>query len=405
MAAVRLAELLPFSFARDPRSRLHRFAVGASAIALSAGLHTGLPFFRLPHAEHVKSRIVMEFATPPPPLPVPVADEPEDGPADDPDPPPPARPLADEKAPVEPAPEEVEAPVEPPPQVAEQTAPQPAPSTAPVVEDAQHKTRADKIAERIAQRRAMMDAARAAAAARRAAREAGKGDGANGGAAPIAATEQGDPEAVFLCEANARGRQVQVLAERGLTSWVTVIPTALVGFETRPGIGSYLDDVAQVLQREKKPRGRLGIVEFALPAEVLQFELDAPRGVRVALGRGDGRCLVGLKYTAQLFPITMKRVPMRVIDRANRTQDALVDIQFFKDASFEITSVDGGELAFTKGKIKNARAIATNIEDHYQAARLAKAVAGFFGVDLRKSVQGNRGGGDVVRRRSTRVAR
>ncbi len=398
MASVQLSQTLPFRFARDTQTAWRRALVTGLAVCVSVSLHFGMPFVRFPQAKPAKSRMVVELMRPPPPIPVPVAEEeiiappsettgpappadapapPVDAPADVED-----MPDAPDDAPAEAAPSDTP-PDDSPPE--ETTLPEVAP------EGAVRVSRAEQLAQRIADRKARLEAMRKAADEARKQRAA-----AGGGGAPLTALDPGDPEAVFLCEGTSRGRQVRVTAERPLTSWITVVPTAIVGFDTRPGIGDYLDDIGQVLQREKNPKARLGHVEFALPAQPLQFDLDAPRGVRISLGRTDGRCLVGLKYTRQLFPLTMKRVPLRMVDKRNDTVDALVDVEFYKDASFKITALDGTELPFSTGRIKNSRVIATNIEDHFQAARLAKAVAGFFGIDLKKALK-DRGTGSGSR--------
>jgi hypothetical protein len=157
----------------------------------------------------------------------------------------------------------------------------------------------------------------------------------------------------------------------------------LAGFETRPSLGRYIDDIAQIIgrNRDTDPK-RIGFVEMALPNDVLQLELEEPRGVRIAVGRLDARCLVGFRYASKLFPFTINRAPVRIIDSQNRTVSALVDVTFFKDVSLEIVSADGTELPFKRGRLKNGNNIQRNIQDHYEAARLAKGIAEAFGIKL-----------------------
>jgi hypothetical protein len=57
-----------------------------------------------------------------------------------------------------------------------------------------------------------------------------------------------------------------------------------------------------------------------------------------------------------------------------------IDLIIYKDASIEINAVDGTSLPFSQGRLQNSKAIARNIEDHYQAVRLANAVAELFGL-------------------------
>jgi hypothetical protein len=163
----------------------------------------------------------------------------------------------------------------------------------------------------------------------------------------------------------------------------------LSGFRTRPDIGDYLDELTQVVQREKRGLKRLGFGEVALDNEVLQIELDEPRNVRIAVGRLDGRCLVGFKYTAQLFPMTLIRAPIRIID-GTKASSHLVDFVLYKDVSFEMRSTDGSVLPFTKGRLKNGKAIAQNIEDHYAAAKFAKSIAEVFGISFTTSSSATR---------------
>lgn len=231
-----------------------------------------------------------------------------------------------------------------------------------------------------------------------------EGPGAGASAAVI---HERDPEAVYACTATELGHPIDVRKQRPLNDWVTVVPTVLVPFETRPVLGDYLDGVAQIVSRKQSGTARKGMVEVALPAEVLQMELDAPADVRIALGNLQGRCLVGLRYSQQLFPITLEDVPLRVIDRQNRTTDSLVRVTLYKDGSFALTHRGGEPLAFTEGRLQNANAIKQTIENHYAAARLVREVAGWFGIDLRKSKKGSqrepsRSAGTQVAKRASR---
>lgn len=212
--------------------------------------------------------------------------------------------------------------------------------------------------------------------------QGGKGGGEGGGSARAQA-KKGNPDAIYACTKDGLGPKVDVRFDRPVSDWVTVVPTVLMPFKARPSLGDYLDEVSQVVSRRRGGVERAGPVEFALPATVLQMDVDEPRGVRVALGHLDGRCLVGLKYTKQLFPMTLSRVPMRVVDHANRSQSALVSITLFKDASFELEVIEGS-LPFSKGSLANAKRISDTIEQHYAAARALKEMAGWFGIDIQK---------------------
>jgi hypothetical protein len=204
-----------------------------------------------------------------------------------------------------------------------------------------------------------------------------------GGAPPASDYKTGKPDALYLCNATDRGVELQVVKQRGIHDWITIVPTVLAGFETRPSLGRYVDGVTQIISRSRDvgPK-RLGFVELSLPNEVLQIELEDPRGVRIAVGRLDAKCLVGFKYASKLFPFSIARAPVRIIDNQNNSVAALVDVTFFKDASLEITSADGTVLPFKKARLKNANDIKRNIQDHYEAARLAKGIADAFGIQI-----------------------
>ncbi len=362
---------LPFH--GDKRSR--RAALLGGALTASLCMHFGLPFIHWQRIEAVSETPVQVTLLPPPPVPVPEADEPVEAPdEDDVDAP------KKEDAPVQKP--QKEADKETPPKVEEPPAKVSVPPPIPTVDrqaawkarlaDLQRR-RAERLAERMRQR-----------AEREAARQRLGLGGKKGGAPDTGAWKTGKPDSTYLCTANDKGIELHVMRARPLREWITIVPTVLAGFDTRPGLGGYLDHVQQIVQRDHThgaPR-RLGFVELGLPSDVLQFPLEEPRGVRIAVGRLDAHCMVGFKYAARLFPFTIQRAPVRIIDGSNHTVNALVDVTFFKDVSLEIHSVDGTELPFTRGRLKNGSGIQRNIEDHYEAARLAKSIADLFGIKL-----------------------
>lgn len=372
-------------FYGDTRSR--RAALFGAGLVLSLGMHVGLPFVRWQRVEAVSESPITVELMPPPPMPLPeaeelkpvpneeespappVPDKPPDPDATAPDPDKVADPAKDEPV------EDIDEPDEPPP---EESAPR-----IDLNKDAAQrlaeleKRRAERMAERM-KRRAALEAARAA---RRAAR--GGAGGEKGGAPDTGEWKTGKPEAVWLCNAGDRGTELHVTKERPLSEWVSIVPTVLTGFVTRPNLGGYLERTKQVIGRDRtqNPR-RIGFVEVSLPTDVLQIELEEPRGVRIAVGRLDARCLVGFKYAQGLFPFSIARAPVRIIDGENNSVSALVDVTFYKDVSLEIRSVDGTVLPFTRGRLKNGKDIEHNIRDHYEAARLAKGIADLFGISL-----------------------
>ena len=375
---------LPYHGDRAARRAL---ALG-SALVLSTLAHFVLPFARFSSVEAVSVEPMVVSLLPPPPMPLPEAEElvptldevdsdaepVEDEPAKVPTAPVPA---AKELEPVpEPEPEPVEEP-SPPPE--EEPAP---PPPVPALDHPDAATRLAELEKRRAERAAERERRRAERAARRqAALEKGAG-GRKGGAPPTGEWKTGKPDAVYLCGATDKGTELYVTRTKPLDEWIPIVPTVFAGFPTRPSITSYLDDVQLIQARDRSKIRRIGFMEMALPNDVLQVELEDPRGVKVAFGRLDARCLIGFKYTSRLFPVVLLRAPARILDAQNHTVSTLLNITLFKDGSVELAAADGTELPFAKGRLKNARTIQANIQDHYEAARLARSLADMFGLDL-----------------------
>jgi hypothetical protein len=372
-------------------------------VVASVLLHSGIPlggvFWRVQSVTQLPVTLTLES------LPAPPAEEPDDAPDDapddEPDPTKPDEPTTDEPAPKQPEPDEPApkepvprdapppepAPAEPPPDVAEpepvgdpppplDAAPDPAADLAARIAERERK-RAEWLAEREkrrAERAARREARRRAQEERRRAAEAG--------GAPESGEQHGKPEPVYLCSATDKGVELPVRTERPLTAWMPIVPTVFAHFETRPSLDAWLRRTSQVFV----PRKRLGLMDFAAPPEVMQFRLEEPRGVTIAVGRLDVRCMVGMTYRAKLFPLKLSRVPARIIDRQNHTVSALINIMIYKDASIEIEPWDARqpELPFRRGALQNSRQIARNIEDHFQAARVANALAEMFGLKTKK---------------------
>ncbi len=383
-----------------------------TAVALSLAVHVTLPLLgRLVADRQALSTLELFAYAPPELLPVDVINK--EGPAAAPEPEGPesdreelapsghedALADADETAiedeappapPAEPTPpahEERPPPVQSAPPAAREDAPQRVQPDRPRTSRsrvADLRARRHRNAQRIAElrRRAAERSARAGAAGESRQGKGGKGGGEGGGTARAEA-KQGDPESVYACTKDGIGKKVDVRFDRPINDWVTVVPTVLMPFEARPSLGDYLEGVSQVVSRRRGGVERAGPVEFALPASVLQMNVDEPRGVRVAIGHLEGRCLVGLKYTKELFPLTLSKVPVRVVDHANRSANALVNITLYKNASFDLEVIDGA-LPFDDGMLANAKNISETIEQHYAAARAFKEVAGWFGFDIAK---------------------
>ncbi len=360
----------------DPDAARGGTGLLAVGIALSVLVHSGIPFGGVfwPHSSVTTLPVTIEIEA----MPLPPAEElveaPDDVDIDAPDEvePSPA-PVKTPKPPVEPKaaeePEEADEPEVPEP-----------PTAPPVLPPDLNGDLAQRIAEREKARaewQAEREKRRAEREAKRQARRAARAAAAKKGGAPEAGSKQGKPDAVYLCTATERGAEVNVRTERPIASWMPIIPTVFAHFETRPGLDSYLERANQIYV----PKKRIGLLDFAAPAEVLQMKLEEPRGVTIAAGRLDVRCMVGLTYRPKLFPIKLSRMPVRIIDKQNNTVTALINITIFKDASIEIAAFDDDQppLPFTRGRLQNSKLIARNIEDHYQAVRLASAFAELFG--------------------------
>ncbi len=361
-------------------------------VVLSFGLHSGIPMAGLllwPVKSISQLPVTMEFES----LPLPPADEivesPDDvdSPDDDPDvvddvDPTPTTTPPDPKAPKKPDPKPVDEPADEADPV-DEPADEPDPVEPPVGAlppdpNVQNSDLQQRMAERDAKREEWLKArarAKAVRDARRAARNKAR-EGARKGGAPEGGDQQGNPQVVHLCTATELGPELQPRTERPISAWMPIVPTVFAHFDTRPNLADYLGRTNQVYV----PRKRIGLIDFAAPPEVLNLQLES--GTRIAVGRLDGRCLIGLRYRPKLFPIQLMRLPARIIDKNNKTVSALINLTIFKDASIEIVPFDKDqpELPFKDGRFKNGAQIARNIDDHFQALRLANAFAELFGL-------------------------
>ena len=136
------------------------------------------------------------------------------------------------------------------------------------------KTAQELQAERDEKRRQRLEERRKRFEARQKKR---KGSGGRRGGAPDSGEwKQGTPESVYACTATERGEEIRVHRERPIDDWITIVPTVLAGFRTRPDIGDYLGELSHIVSREKKGLRRLGFGEVALDNVVMQLELDDP---------------------------------------------------------------------------------------------------------------------------------
>ncbi len=387
----------------DPDAARGGVGLLAVGVVLSLVLHGGIPlsgvYWRPQSVTQLPVTMVIEALPLPPAEELVEAPDVEDGPdepapepardkdpAPSPEPPPPSEPPSAPTEPPSPPEEPAASPPEPAPEP-EAVAPV---GDAPPAPDAnadlaariaeRERRRAEWLAER-EKRRAEREARREARRRANEEAERRRGGGQRGGA-PEAGEQQGEPEPVHLCTATDKGTPLKVRTERPITSWMPIVPTVFAHFETRPGLDGWLRRTSQVYV----PRKRIGLIDFASPPEVMQLKLEEPRGVTIAVGRLDARCLVGLTYRPKLFPIKLSRVPARIVDRKAHTVAALVNITLYKDATLDIEPFDGNQpaLPFARGALQNSKAIARNIEDHYQAVRLANQFAELFGLKPKK---------------------
>jgi hypothetical protein len=212
--------------------------------------------------------------------------------------------------------------------------------------------------------------------------------GARGGkkAAPPAALREGEPDDIWACEVGDRGIRAQVKKERPITDWVTLLPTALFAYPTTPSLTDYLGGVAQVTSRQRRHVPRVGKWEFAMPRGEVEVTLEQPLGVRAYLGRDDARCLVGFESTKlDFFPMTLKRVPVRIVDGEGHEVRVLADVRFHKDARFELLARSDDEtVPFKEGLLENASLIERTVDAHMGTAKTFSNVASFFGFDVEK---------------------
>jgi hypothetical protein len=382
-------------------ARLLTAVTTSAALSLSVLFHGSLPFLGALIREK-KTATTIEMVVAPPPKLLATADKDKDGPVKDPEPEGEKQKSkkdakSGQKDVKKPAPEKVaKAPPPPPPPAPKRVQPiktaPPSKSRVRVRKSAEptYVSRADRVRQMRADRAKRSKRKSGEAGGKGGSKgDDGKGGGEGGGAHAAGGGKKGKIDAVYACTKDGLGKKVRVRHERPIDDWVTIMPTVLMPFDTRPGLDDYLLGVTQIVSRMRKGIEKAGPVEFALPASVVQMGVEQPSGVRVALGHMDGRCLIGMRYSKQLFPIELMKVPVRVIDNNGNSAKALAHIKLYKDASFDIIAQEGS-LPFKSGRLKNADGIASNIEQHYNAARAFRQVAGWFGVDVAKQARERR---------------
>ena len=176
---------------------------------------------------------------------------------------------------------------------------------------------------------------------------------------------------IFRC-GDTRHRRVVADGERDVNRYVGVFPAGL--FPVRY--------VAQM--RELSGVTGRGRWSFALPQGSLPIVLDAPKGVLLAAGRDDRRCVVDVDVTPKtFFPLRFLQVPLRIVDQNDRVHATVVDVRLFDDGTFRLSRVAGDALPFQEGALYDHETVGRNLRRHYLGARLLRDMAGvMFGDGL-----------------------
>ncbi|MBN2362283.1 MAG: FHA domain-containing protein [Deltaproteobacteria bacterium] len=140
----------------------------------------------------------------------------------------------------------------------------------------------------------------------------------------------------------------------------------LAPFRTRPPLGAYLSNL-RVLGRIG-PRA-LGSYRVALPNDVIRVELDEPGGASLYVGRTDARCVIVSTITSRPLRVTLRGVPMRLMDARRNVSAAIVDVTMAEDARFELRLREGQPLLFQRGRLANGGAVAATVQAHLKIAQ------------------------------------
>jgi len=348
------------------------------AILLSTGLHVGFPLISKVKIKKTEAVSIMEIiGAPPPDVPMPENDVPIDAPIDEEV----GEPMAGEKN-------------EEPSAAAPEEAPTPPPANKkpdnslklPKNEDLQ------ELADRLRSNRQKRTGSNKAGGGNGKGQggQGGKGKTKGGGAAQSSRTVKGVPGKLYQCSKHGLVREIKVRKERRISDWVTIIPTVVSPFKSRPSLRSYLPSLKQIVTRDLRGLRRYGPVEFSLPSRTLQLYVEKPSNYTMVVGKSEGRCLIGLKYTRDIFPLEIRKAPVRFLSGGGSTVDAVVNLTLYPDGSFSVKSTDGTRIPFRTGNLKNSSGIKKNIERHFAAVDRLKKVGGFFGIDVDKAVRNKR---------------
>ena len=163
-------------------------------------------------------------------------------------------------------------------------------------------------------------------------------------------------EAPVLCSEKGEAR-VAITSAKDISHWGGLAPTGLFS-------SSYM----QGMQLIKRPGPRLGTMEFALPPRTMRIALDEPKNGVAAVGRDGVHCIVGITYSAAIFPITIAGVPVQLA-YGGTTQNAVVDVVLGDDGRMKIKP-RSGHLDISSAAVYNREKASRRMRTFYSAASL-----------------------------------
>jgi hypothetical protein len=182
-----------------------------------------------------------------------------------------------------------------------------------------------------------------------------------------AAPLPGEPP-VALCGLDGSATPVQVLKHKSLARYAGFTPMGLFP-------RAYLERAAQVFKR-KGGGPSLGRVELALPAEEAVVQLDEPQGTLFALGHRRARCLVGVTWGQDVFPLTFTHIPARYVSADDEVVAVLIDVTLFDDGRFTLSQREGAPIGVEGGALYDREAVARNLQGGAAGAQLVKQIFG-----------------------------
>ena len=203
---------------------------------------------------------------------------------------------------------------------------------------------------------------------------------------PAALKKGGKPNAAWVCGAKDKGFRAQIRAEKGIKKWISYATAVLATYPTVPELGKHFKRITYVRSRKKEYIGKLGPREFIMPKGFIEVDLASPNRGRLVLARADVRCLIGVKYIhKKLFPITLYRVPAQFYIGSKKVSQALINFTLKRNGYYKISAYDSNHrilAKFKRGRLKNHKMIAKNIDLHFFAAKAVQSFGKLFGLEL-----------------------